>query len=224
MRILVVEDDMVLADGLVSSMKQAGHVADRISNGEEADDVLALQTYDLVILDLGLPFLDGFHVLDRLRKRGSTVPVLILTARDTLEDRVKGLDLGADDYLAKPFELPELEARVRALLRRGRFGSSNEICLGPLRFDTAGRRVKVRNRPLDLSAREMHVLELLLLNAGRVVSKNRILQNLCGLDEEVGDNAIEVYIHRLRKKLEESGIIIRTVRGLGYLVGRADDV
>jgi len=221
MRILVVEDDRVLADGLVSSMKQAGYAADQVSNGEEADDVLALHLYDLVILDLSLPLLDGFQVLERLRKRKNPIPVLILTARDALEDRVKGLDLGADDYLTKPFELQELEARVRALLRRGHSGSGNEVCLGSLRFDTIGRRVKVGNKLLELSAREIHILELLLLNAGRVVSKERILQNLCGWNKEVGDNAVEVYIHRLRKKLGNSGISIRTIRGLGYLINRA---
>ena len=223
MRILVVEDDAVLADGLTSSLKQAGYGADWISNGDEADDVLAYQTYDLVILDIGLPRRDGLQVLERLRKRRDRTPVLILTARDAVQDRVRGLDLGADDYLTKPFELPELEARVRALLRRGVAGGSSEICLGSLRFDTAGRRVEIGNQPLELSAREMHVLELLLLNAGRVISKEKILQNLCGWREDVSDNAIEVYIHRLRKKLESSGISIRTIRGLGYLINYSNE-
>lgn len=223
MRILIVEDDAVLADGLVSSMGQAGYVADWVADGEEADCILAQQIYDLVILDLGLPRMNGLHVLERMRKRKNRMPVLILTALDALEDRIKGLDLGADDYITKPFDLPEVEAHIRALLRRSHYGSSNQISLGPLCFDTADRRVTVEGQPLELSGREICLLELLLRRAERVVSKEQMLENLYGWDEEVSDNAVEVYIHRLRKKLDNSGIIIRTIRGLGYILNHSDN-
>ncbi len=221
MRILIAEDDTVLADGLITSMKQAGHTPYWTKNGEEADDLLAQGTYDLVLLDLGLPRIDGLHVLDRMRKRGSKTPVLIVTAREALEERVKGLDLGADDYITKPFKLPELEARVRALLRRGQCGATNEICMGSLCYDASKKRATIKARPLELSARELCVLETLLRNAGYVVSKGQILETLCGWDEEISDHAIEVYVHRLRKKLDGSGASIRTIRGLGYLIGHA---
>jgi two-component system OmpR family response regulator len=221
MRLLIVEDDQLLADGLSRSLKQAGFATDLASDGEQADHMLISQAYDLVILDLGLPKFDGLELLRRLRKRASstgTVPVLILTARDSLEDRVKGLDLGADDYLTKPFELPELEARVRALVRRGKFGSTARLTHGHLSFDTVGRQALIDESPLELSARELSVLESLLLRAGRVVSKEQIADQLTGWGEEVGANAIEVYVHRLRKKLEPAEVRIRTIRGLGYML------
>jgi two-component system, OmpR family, response regulator len=222
MRILIVEDDPVLADGLTRSLRQADYAVDYASDGAEADHVLVTQAYDLVILDLGLPKLDGFEVLRRLRRRGVKVPVLILTARDALQDRVKGLDLGADDYLSKPFDLPELEARVRALIRRGQSGGSSVLTHGSLILDTAGRRATLGGEPLDLSAREMGVLEVLMMRTGRVVGKEQLAEQLYGWEEEVGANAIEVYVHRLRKKLEPAGVNIRTVRGLGYLLEKLD--
>jgi len=218
MRVLIVEDDPVLADGLTRSLRQADYAVDCVGDGSEADHVLATQSYDLVILDLGLPKLDGFEVLRRLRRRGAKVPVLMLTARDTLQDRVKGLDLGADDYLAKPFDLPELEARVRALVRRGQSGGSATLTHGALTLDVAGRRATLNSDPLDLSARELGVLEVLMMRSGRVVSKEQLAEQLYGWDEEVGANAIEVYVHRLRRKLEPAGVSIRTIRGLGYLL------
>jgi two-component system OmpR family response regulator len=221
MRILIVEDDVILADGLMRSLKDARYAADLVTNGEDADNVLTEEVYDLVILDLGLPRLNGYEVLRRLRKRKYKIPVLILTARGTLEDRVKGLDLGADDYLIKPFDHPELEARVRALLRRAFSENSNELCLGPLCFDIKGQRVTLGDDTLEMSAREMSVLETLLRRAGSVVSKEQILESLCTWDEDLSNNAIEVYIHRLRKKLGNSGVIIRTIRGLGYLLDRS---
>lgn len=222
MRILIVEDDNVLADVLLRSMREEGYVVDWLSNGEDADNVLLQETHDLVILDLGLPRMDGFQVLHHLRQRKSKIPVLILTARGVLEDRIRGLDLGADDYLAKPFDLAELIARVRALLRRAYSTDNSELCLGLLCFDKKGQRVKVAGKSLEISAREMSVLEILLRRPGSVVSKEQILEGMCDWNSDVSDNAIEVYIHRLRKKLAKSGIIIRTVRGLGYLLDRAN--
>ncbi len=223
MRILIVEDDAILADGLMRSMKEASYAADLVTNGEDADYVLIQQVHDLVILDLGLPRLNGFQVLQRMRERKSEIPVLILTARGTMDDRIKGLDLGADDYLAKPFDIRELEARVRALLRRVYSKSSDELCLGSLSLDMKGRRVTVGGNPLEIPSREMSILEILLRRAGSVVSKEQILEGLCNWDEDVSDNAIEVYIHRLRKKLVNAGIVIRTVRGLGYLMDHSND-
>lgn len=221
MRILLVEDDKVLADALSRALVQSAHAVDTVDTGEEADRALSLAIYDLAILDIGLPGLSGLDVLRRLRARRSTMPVLMLTAFDTLEDRVRGLDLGADDYLAKPFDLPELEARVRALLRRGS-NSTPFLEHGLLRFDTVGRRVFHDRKPVDLSARELAVLELLLMREGRVVSKEQIVNHLYGWGDEVGANAIEVYVYRLRKKLEPLGCEIRTVRGMGYLMDSGD--
>ena len=221
MRILLVEDDRVLADALSRALVQSAHAVDVVSTGEEADHALAAGSYDLAILDIGLPGLSGLDVLKRLRGRKSTMPVLMLTAFDTLADRVRGLDLGADDYLAKPFDLPELEARVRALLRRST-QSTPDLEHGSLRFDTVGRRVFHEKRPLDLSPRELALLELLLMRAGRVVSKEQMVNHLYGWGDEVGDNAIEVNVYRLRKKLEPLGCEIRTVRGMGYLIDSSD--
>jgi len=222
MRILVVEDDKVLSDVLTRALSQAAHAVDLAATGEEADRALSCAAYDLAILDIGLPGLSGLDVLRRLRERRSTMPVLMLTALDRLEDRVRGLDLGADDYLAKPFDLPELEARVRALLRRGS-NSTPWLEHGALRFDTVGRRVFHDGKPLELSPRELAVLELLLMREGRVVSKEQMVNHLYGWADEVGDNAIEVHVYRLRRKLEPLGCEIRTVRGMGYLMERSDE-
>jgi two-component system OmpR family response regulator len=218
MRVLIIEDDPVLADGLTRSLRHADYAVDCVQDGEQADHVLTAHSYDVVILDLGLPKLSGFEVLRRLRRRSSLVPVLVLSARDALSDRVKGLDLGADDYLTKPFDLPELEARVRALIRRGQSGGSSLLSHGPLTLDTSGRRATLAGASLELSAREIGVLEVLMLRSGRVVNKEQLAEQLYGWDEEVGANAIEVYVHRLRKKLEPAGVAIRTIRGLGYLL------
>ncbi len=221
MRLLIVEDHPILADGLIIALKGADYAVDHATTGEQADHMLAAQQYDAVILDIGLPKLDGYEVLRRMRRKGSKTPVLMLTARDALEDRVKGLDLGADDYLTKPYDLPELEARVRALIRRGQSGGGADLVHGDLTLDTAGRRATIKGVPLDLSARELGVLEVLMLRAGRVVSKEQLAEQLYGWGEEVGANAIEVYMHRLRKKLEPAGVNVRTIRGLGYLLEKA---
>ena len=218
MRILIVEDDLILADGLKNALIQSGYAVDLVSNGADADSVLVYQAFDLIVLDLGLPKLSGFEVLKRLRGRGSKAPVLILTANDDLNDRVKGLDLGADDYLSKPFILAELEARVRALIRRGQSGGSALINVGKLQLDTTNRAASYNNASLNLSARELAVLEILMLKVGKVVNKEQMLEKLCNFDEDISDNALEVYLHRLRKKLDYSDINIRTIRGLGYLL------
>ena len=220
MRILIAEDDRVLADGLLRSLRVAGYASDQVGTGSEADAALADHDFDCVILDLGLPKLHGLEVLRRLRARGSSVPVLILTAADSVEQRVKGLDLGADDYMAKPFSLQELEARVRALTRRGLGSAATVIQHGPLSFDATGRVAYINGQMIDLSARELSLLEVLLQRAGRLVSKDQLVERLCAWGEEVSNNAIEVYIHRLRKKIEVEGVRIATVRGLGYCLER----
>ncbi len=216
MRILIAEDDQVLADGLLRTLRGNGYAVDHVASGSEADAALSTQEFDLLILDLGLPRLHGFEVLKKLRGRGSATPVLILTAADSVEQRVKGLDLGADDYMAKPFSLQELEARVRALARRGMGVASNVIKHGPLTFDTTGRVAYINDAMVELSARELGLLEVLLQRAGRLVSKDQLVERLCEWGDEVSNNAIEVYIHRLRKKIEKGPIRIATVRGLGY--------
>ena len=216
MRILVAEDDPNLAEGLMSSLRQAGYAVDCARNGDEADAALEANEFDLLILDIGLPKKSGLEVLKRLRSRSSKVPVLILTARDSLNDRVTGLDAGADDYLAKPFELAELGARVRALARRGLAGGLALISNGALTYDQIGRVARLNGKPIELSAREVNLLEIFLRRAGRLVSKDQLVNHLCEWGEEVSGNAIEVYVHRLRKKLEPGGVRIVTVRGLGY--------
>lgn len=218
MRILLVEDDPVLADGLKRVLQRANHVVSHENNGKSADHVLLAEQFDLIILDMGLPDMDGAEVLRRLRHRKEQVPVLILTARDSIEERVLGLDLGADDYMTKPFDFSELEARIRALLRRGYSASGAQLQIAELCLDTAGRCVTLHGQPLSLSARELSVLEILMLRAGRIVSKEMLSERLSDLGEEISGNAIEVYVCRLRKKIASGNISIRTMRNLGYML------
>jgi len=222
MRLLVVEDDALLAEGLTRTLTRAGHAVEHASSGRHADTMLAEQTYDLVVLDIGLPDIDGFEVLRRLRQRGATTSVLVLTARDAVEDRVHGLDLGADDYLTKPFSLTEFEARVRALLRRGASVPAR-VTVGGLSIDVAAKRVRVNDRQIDLTRREWALLELFLSHSGRVLSKEQIAESLFSFDEQLSANAIEVHVSRLRTKIEQGGVHIRTVRGFGYLWEGGDE-
>jgi len=218
MKLLLVEDDAVLRDGLTLSLQQAGYAVDSTASGIDANHILSMQDCDLLILDLGLQGRDGLEVLGKFRSHNKSTPVLIITARDSVTDRVSGLDLGADDYLTKPFDLAEFEARVRALLRRSLGAPGNQLSVGNLRLDLNGRRAYLGGAPLELSARELGVLEALMLRAGQVVNKDQLADRITTLDGEIGANAIEVYVHRLRKKLERSSISIRTIRGLGYLL------
>ncbi|NBQ87767.1 MAG: DNA-binding response regulator [Betaproteobacteria bacterium] len=218
MRILMVEDDEMLADAVTRALSQLAHSVDVARDGESADRALQDNRYDLAILDVGLPGIDGLEVLRRLRRRRSRVPVLVLSARDGVEDRVAGLDLGADDYLTKPFHLFELEARVRALIRRAHSQADAELVHGRLRLDVAGRRMYCDDQPVELTSREFAVAELLLMRVGRVVTKQQIVDHLYGWEEPLSSNAVEVLMHRLRKKLEHSGSDIRTIRGMGYIV------
>jgi len=217
-RILIVEDDPSLAAGLTQILQGEGHAVDAMKTGERAVLAAEREAFDLVILDVGLPGIDGFEVLRRLRSGGKQMPVLVLTARDQLEDRVHGLDLGADDYMVKPFAMPELTARVRALMRRSQARTGPKIVHGPLTLDTVARRAFLGGEPLELAAREWAVLEVLLAKVEKIVSKDAIIQAVAGWGEELTPNAIEVYVSRLRAKLEPAGIHIRTVRGFGYML------
>ena len=222
MRILIVEDDALLADGLTRSMRDSGHAVDWVDNGERALQALGGERFDLVILDVGLPGLDGFEVLRRIRSAEPYVPVIVVTARDAVSDRVHGLDLGADDYLVKPFAIEELEARVRMLMRRTTGGLAPRVTVGPLELDLVGRIATAGGQALELTGREWSIAELLATQPGVALSKERLIQTLSTWDESLSPNAIEVYVSRLRAKLEPYGLRIRTVRGYGYRLDRPD--
>jgi len=217
-RLMIVEDDTSLATGLMRALANEGYEVTAAASGEEALERVRSEPFDLLVLDIGLPGIDGFEVLRRLRAGGYALPVLILTARDAVDDRVRGLDLGADDYMPKPFALPELAARVRALGRRGRGQIGPRIVHGPLVLDTAARRAWLNGEPLEMAAREWSVLQVLLERVERTVSKEAIIEAVAGLSDDLSLNAIEVYVSRLRAKLEPAGIRIRTVRGFGYML------
>ncbi|MFZ5512409.1 MAG: response regulator [Pseudomonadota bacterium] len=216
MRILLVEDDKLLGDGIKTGLAQGGFAVDWVTDGRQAELALAGEDYDAVVLDLGLPRVDGMDVLRHLRTAGSALPVLILTARDAVAERIAGLDAGADDYVTKPFDLAELQARLRALLRRARGKAEPLVRHGELVLDPAGRSVSYGGRPVELSPREFAILQELLVNAGRVLSKSQLEEKLYGWGEEIESNAVEVFIHHLRRKLAPE--LIRTIRGVGYMI------
>lgn len=218
MRLLLVEDDLPLAEALVSLLVGSGYAVDCVHDGEAARALVAAEQYDLMILDLNLPQLDGLSVLRAMRAGGNRAAVMILTARGTAEDRVRGLDLGADDYMAKPFDIREFEARVRSLLRRQAGLRSATVSLGALTLDLTSRQFAAQGQTLDLPPRERALLELLVTRAGKVVAKEAIVQSLTSLEDMLSDNAIEQYISRLRRRLAPLGLTLQTVRGIGYLL------
>jgi two-component system OmpR family response regulator len=223
MNILLVEDDAVLADGLLHTLSNiGGYLVTCATTGAYAEHVLLAQDFDLIVLDLGLPDMDGLELLRKLRRRKVPIPILILTAREGINDRIDGIEQGADDYMAKPFELRELEARIHALIRRCYGGFCDDIVIGRLALNTRDHQIFVDGQPMMLSPREYGVLEILLLQAGKVVCKDRLAQRLSTEGDALADNAIEVYIHRVRKRIEPYGAVIKTLRGLGYLL-EADD-
>ena len=222
MRLLLVEDDVMVASGIKLGLCDAGYTVDWVGSAERAEQAIAAESFDLAIVDIGLPGVDGLELTRRLRTGGLTMPVLILTARDALQDRVQGLDLGADDYMLKPFELPELLARLRALLRRSQAATSAVLAFGALEMDTALRRVQLGGKPMELGPREWTVLEYLLMQAPKPAAKDKLLAALTGWDKEITPNAIEVYVSRLRYKLEPAGVLLRSIRGFGYRLELAE--
>ncbi|MCG8561831.1 MAG: response regulator transcription factor [Hyphomicrobiales bacterium] len=218
MRVLIAEDKQSLAGAMVQAFRRKGYAVDTFADGEEVEAALCGVHYDVLILDLGLPRLDGLEILRGLRHRGSRTAVLILTARDALEDRIKGLDLGADDYMTKPFELAELEARVRALIRRQTDQRAAIRKIGGLSFDTVNRTADIDGRPVRLPPRELSLLEALISRTGHVVPKERLAESLTDFDDDLSPSAVELYVSRLRKRVDPAGLRIRTIRGLGYIL------
>ncbi|MBD1202951.1 MAG: response regulator transcription factor [Rhodobacteraceae bacterium] len=220
MRIMLVEDDRPLAEALTTLLLAAGYAVDTVHDGASAEALGAVERFDLVILDLNLPEMDGLAVLRAMRARSDDAAVMILTARGAPEDRVRGLNLGADDYLTKPFDVAEFEARVRSLLRRQAGLRASSLTLGEVTFDLISRRFFTPDGPIDLPARELALLELLFTRAGKVVSKETIVQSLTSLDDSLSDNAIEQYVSRLRRRLAPHGVTLRTARGIGYYIDK----
>jgi DNA-binding response OmpR family regulator len=232
MRLLLVEDDVLVASGIKLGLANAGYAVDWVGSAERALEVTRVDAFDIAVIDIGLPVMDGLALTQALRDQGHTMPVLILTARDALQDRVQGLDRGADDYMVKPFELPELLARLRALLRRSQAATSSVLRFGPLELDMALRQASIQlpqglegepatsRLPLELGPREWTVMEYLMLQAPKPANKDKLLQALTGWDKEITPNAVEVYISRLRAKLEPHGIALRSIRGFGYRLER----
>ncbi len=223
MRLLVVEDDLPLAESLVTLLTSSGYAVDCVHDGASAETLVGVEQFDLVILDLNLPQLDGLSLLRAMRARANPAAVMILTARGAAEDRVRGLDLGADDYMAKPFDVREFEARVRSLLRRQAGLRSATVTLGAVTLDLTTRQFSAADQPLELPPRERALLELLLTRAGKVVTKEAIVQSLTSLDDMLSDNAIEQYISRLRRRIAPFGLGLRAVRGIGYLLEKTPD-
>lgn len=221
MHVLLVEDDAVLADGISRILAGHGMAVDVVHSGTDADNLLQRDGVDILVLDIGLPGIDGFEVVRRLRGRGSNLPVLLLTARDAIHDRVHGFELGADDYLVKPFASPELVARIKALLRRST-QSSQSLSVGGLSMDTFSKRAEINGRFIDLSVREWSILEYLMKQVSRVVSKQQIIDAILPWGEEITLNAVEVYISRIRLKIADAGIVIRTIRGFGYMLEKKE--
>ncbi|NNM69243.1 MAG: response regulator transcription factor [Gallionella sp.] len=224
MRILIVEDDKTMAQAMAQSLTHAGFAADVVGNVADALHALSVENFDALVLDLGLPDRDGYEIVRHLRRRNLSIPVLILTARDAVEDRVQGLNLGADDYVVKPIAMAELQARVRALIRRSSGTSGPCFRIAKLELDPLGKRVSLDGQSLDLSAREWSVLEYLAMHSRRIISKEQLIQAITAWDKDLSANAIEAYVHRVRVKIEGSGVVIRTVRGLGYMLEEADGV
>lgn len=223
MRVLLVEDDEFLGDGIRTGLKHYGHAIDWVKDGRAAHDVISSthEIFDIIVLDLGLPKLSGLEVLKMIREKNLATPVVILTARDTVDDRVKGLDAGADDYLTKPFDLDELCARMRALQRRSKARAKPIITYADITLDPASHIVQVKNKEVPVSRREFALLQKLLENAGRVISREQLNQTLYGWGENIDSNALEVHIHNLRKRFSTK--LIRTIRGVGYMVEKKSE-
>jgi two-component system, OmpR family, response regulator QseB len=222
MRLLLVEDDEILGDGLVAGLKMEGYAVDWLTSGKLADEALKLNSYELIVLDLGLPDMDGMAILRALRSRKDETPVMVLTARDTLSDRVQGLDSGADDFVIKPFELDEVCARLRALARRNEGRSAPTMAYKGIDLDPASHQVTFHNERVELSQKEFEILSFLMSNIGKVVSRSRLEESLYSWDSDVESNTVEVHIHYLRKKLDPA--LIRTVRGVGYIIDNDDEI